>query len=72
MARRRSQSTDSGSDRPRMGRPPVDDPMEVITIRLGTKDREKLDELDVREEGRSAVVRNLIRDAHGRFIRKRK
>jgi len=55
-----------------MGRPPVDDPMEVITIRLGTKDREKLDELDVREEGRSAVVRNLIRDAHGRFIRKRK
>jgi hypothetical protein len=55
-----------------MGRPPVADPMEVITIRLGTADREKLDELDVKKEGRSAVVRNLIRDAHGRFTRKGK
>lgn len=46
--------------------------MEVITIRLGSDDRQKLDELDVDGEGRSAVVRHLIRDAHGRFMRSKK
>jgi len=66
MARRAQKSTDFGSDKPRMGRPPVDDPMEVVAIRLGTSDRAKLDALAVGKERRSDVVRRLIRDAHGR------
>jgi hypothetical protein len=71
MPRREQKSAASRSEKRGRGRPTTDKKGDRLEIRLSEADAERLDALvGVRKEDRSTVVRDLIRDEHGRFVRK--
>jgi hypothetical protein len=67
MPRRRSKSTDSGSEKRGPGRPTTDPKTLRLELRLSEDDAGKLDDLtERRASDRSVVIRSLIREEHER------